>query len=530
MSTLKVQFPNEERPTTDVSMGVIVFGGLGITVAIFGAIYPFKGSFIRDLLMGRESVNLERVIFQGLTLWMWALSLVNIVLKFIKLRTEQKVMREDLIPEGTVITDIGDLVNIHAKLLQHPQIGKRVGITRVARVLSMWINTEDFERTAQYAKQENEMDIYASDSSYRANRLFIWAMPLLGFVGTVYGVSYGIGGFAEFLRGNVTSEEIKYQVGLITEGLAVAFYCTLLGLMTAGIAAFPSLAAERKEEETLGIIDEYVEARLVSRMPSNRPDTFPKDDIKAMRRGIENIKIDVHFPMDELTRAIDEGFRRLPDPDRYERVFTAAIAKASDLVMQKYDEFARAYEHRIGDLGTALAGKFEGVAEAFRAGTAGIAQELNAHVRQITAAGDTQAQRFEAVHEKYLAALAGIHSQEMQRWDTMSADFRRLAAETNEQFRLAGAHLNEAAEHYTQRLHESAQGLATQLGRVSEVAARVDQMLNSTRAMDAALSKIGSAEEFGRLLDSLSTHLAASDELAKRLAKPRKIVFEETTA
>ena len=29
------------------------------------------------------------------------------------------------------------------------------------------------------------------------NRLFIWAMPLVGFVGTVYGVSYGIGGFAE---------------------------------------------------------------------------------------------------------------------------------------------------------------------------------------------------------------------------------------------------------------------------------------------------------------------------------------------
>lgn len=48
-----------------------------------------------------------------------------------------------------------------------------------------------------------------------------------GFAMTVWGVSKGIGGFADFLKGEVTSDMIKVQMGHITEGLAQAFYWTL---------------------------------------------------------------------------------------------------------------------------------------------------------------------------------------------------------------------------------------------------------------------------------------------------------------
>jgi hypothetical protein len=61
-------------------------------------------------------------------------------------------------------------------------------------------------------------------------------------------------------------------------------FCTLLGLVTAGIAAFPGLAAERKEEGVLEEIDQFVEDRLVSRMPSIRKTEFPVEHIIAMRQ------------------------------------------------------------------------------------------------------------------------------------------------------------------------------------------------------------------------------------------------------
>ena len=561
MSELKVQFPPEERPSTSVNVWLNTLIATVITIGMLAAVYqlPTK-SFTRELLLGQRkahkegltkeqeaellkhppketwvdklNMNAERTIFQGLTLFMWAMSGVCIGLKFVRINKEFRLLKGEILPQGLNLRDIPSLIEVHSKVMAYKEMGSSIALTRAGRILAMWINTEDFERTAQYAKQENEMDIFVSDSSYRANRLYIWAMPLLGFVGTVYGVSYGIGGFADFLRGQVTSDEIKYQVGLITEGLAVAFYCTLLGLMTAGLAAFPSLAAEKKEEEMLGEIDEMIEDRLVSRMPSVRKTEFPQEDIRAMREGIDRFdvrinsddlvaaisKIKIEFPMDEfrdalknikldlpmekfvsgikegmqdlrvnvimpmedLSRAIDQGFRRLPDPDNYVTVFSRAIAQASDLVTEKHRQFAAAYEHRIGELSTGFAGKMDDVAVSIRSGTA-----------DVTA--------------------------------TMQQQAITLAAE----FQTAMARVNDTAEQYSKRVDSASQTLAAQVARVNEVATQIDRMLQASKSMETALVKVSSAEEFGQTLSAIREHLTVNDAFVRRMTRPRRVELIE---
>jgi biopolymer transport protein ExbB/TolQ len=620
MSELKVDFPPEERPTTSVNVWVNTLMAVFLTLGILVAVYQMDNkAFTRELLLGQKklhkegqkqgevvveketwvsklNMNVERTIFQGLTLFMWTMSGVCVGLKFVRLRKEFKLVRSDLIPSGLMMKSMAPLIDLHAQLMANKYMGKTLVMTRLGRILSMWINTEDFERTAQYAKQENEMDIFIADSSYRANRLYIWAMPLLGFVGTVYGVSYGIGGFADFLRGQVTSEEIKYQVGLITEGLAVAFYCTLLGLMTAGLAAFPSLAAEKREEELLNELDALVEDRLVSRMPSVRKTEFPKEDIQAMREGIERMKIDlssedlvtaikgikIDFPMDEftaalqnikfnlpmdeltevlrnmkfnlpmeefvtgikeglqdlrvnvimpmedLTRAIDMGFRRLPDPDKYVTVFSRAIADASGLVSQKYEEFARSYEHRIGQLSEHLASKLDVVASGFHQGTQQLASELGGHAREITEMGKSQATQWAEAHEAYLEALARRTSEDVHKWQTTAEQFRVLAGDMAGQLKEAVVQMHTSAAGYATQIRASNEALAEQVSRIVEVGAGIDRMLDATRAAEQALHGVGSIAEFGKLLSTLSEHLSASDELAKKLAKPKRIVLQES--
>ncbi|NIL97088.1 MAG: hypothetical protein GTO53_00580, partial [Planctomycetales bacterium] len=51
--------------------------------------------------------------------------------------------------------------------------------------------------------------------------------------------------------GAVTPVQIKVQVAEITTGLGVAFYTTMVGLISATICAFPSLAVEKCEEQLL---------------------------------------------------------------------------------------------------------------------------------------------------------------------------------------------------------------------------------------------------------------------------------------
>lgn len=593
-SHLKVEFPPEERATTAVNIWIVLLGATILTAISAVALYfsaKMGKLFIRELFMGfgwdkiqegpdkgmeklTYSCNMERMIFQFLTLWMFFLSVMNIVLKFGKLKAEKKVLAGDWIPQDLNMRDIPSLIRIHERLMALPDLHHRLSLMRMTRLLSMWINTEDLSRVQAYAKQETEMDIYVSDSSYKANRLYIWAMPLLGFVGTVYGVSAGIGGFADFLKGEVTSEMIKHQVGLITEGLAVAFYCTLLGLVTAGVAAFPALGAEKVEEEILSGTDEYVEDRLLSRMPSSSEQLLPGEDITAMRKGIERMsgeksmdaivnairEIKIDFPMEELSRAIEDGFRRMPDPDRYEEVFTRAIGSAHDLIKVKYEEFAKSYEVRLGDLGSAFASRLGGVAERFESGTARVAEQLAGQAGTINAAGERQVQAIStahqnlvqafqsasalnmeaiqaagarnidainAAHQNYAAAIGSLGAQETAKWQAMASEFRELSARLSQQFQQATAQLSQTAEQYGRRVEESSQALAAQMGRVVEIGDRIDKLLNASRAMETAFVNLGAGREFGETLTNLRSHLSASDELMKRLAKPRTIVLQE---
>ena len=554
MSQLKVEFPPEERATTAVNIWWVLLGATIMTGILYIGIYEscrFGKLFLRELFMGfgwdsklnkpTFEVNMERVIFQFLTFWMFALSVMNIVLKFSKLRAETKALHGDWIPQDLNMRDIPGLIKIHEKLMSTPQLHKRASLMRMARILSMWINTEDLTRTQTYAKQETEMDIYTSDSSYKANRLYIWAMPLLGFVGTVYGVSAGIGGFADFLKGQVTSDMIKEQVGLITEGLAVAFYCTLLGLLTAGVAAFPALGAEKKEEEVLAGIDEYVEDRLLSRMPSSQESLLPGDDISAMRRGIERMsgeksmdaivnairEIKIDFPMDQLSKAIEDGFKRLPNPERYEEVFTKAIGSAHDLIRVKYEEFAKSYESRVGELGGMFASKLAGVAEKFESSTSRVAEQLVGHAQAVNTLGSQQLQAINTAHQGYMTAVSSMNAQESAKWQTMATEFRQLSAQLSQQFQQATTQLAQSAAQYGARVEESSQALASQMARVVDIGNRIDQLLNASRAMETAFVNLGSSREFGETLGSLRSHLSASDEMMKRLTKPRTIILRE---
>lgn len=523
-----VPFPTGARPSTSVNMGIVVLLSMGLTALIFALLYPLKGTFIRDLFMGRNEADPARYIFQSLTTFMWGLSTMSVVLKMRKVRAEFRALEACPLPDDLDMTDTPRLVEVYQQLQKLPDLSKRIVHTRVARTMAMWINTGDFERTYQCSREDSELDIYLADASFRANRLFIWAMPLLGFLGTVYGVSYGIGGFAEFLRGEVTAQDIKFQVGLITQGLAVAFYTTLLGLWTAGAAAFPSMSAERREEELLGEIDSLIQERLVSLMPSARKAEFPTEHIAAMREGISTLADSLSQPLKDMVNRIEEGFRRLPSPGRYEEIFAAAIARAADLINDKYSEFMIRYEIRIGELGDQLAGKMQAVAENFRTGSDQVAKELAGQSRSIVDAGARQVEQQAAAHREYLAELGQASEREAARWKEAAADLQRQVGDAGAQLGQAVQALREASSLAARGADEAARGLTTQMTRLVDVGSRIEQLLQATRAVEVALGDLAASQDFRTAMVTLHEHLRDTDAMIKRLSRPRQIVLQES--
>ncbi|HTS16288.1 MAG TPA: hypothetical protein VMP11_01820 [Verrucomicrobiae bacterium] len=564
MATQHVEFPTHERPHTEINSGLMLGIAAAFTFIWFAMLYatPIEHNFVRDLFLGSEAKDgvivraylPERLIFQGTITFVWALSISTVILKIMRNAKEREALDETLLPKGLDFSNRESLISVYERVKSRPHLVESVGLTRVARILAMWINSGDFERTAEYAREQADLDAAASDASYRRNRLFIWAMPLLGFVGTVFGVAAGISGFAAFLRqANVSPEQIKEQVGIITTGLAVAFYCTLLGLLTAGLSAFPSLAAERREEETLSEIDEFVEDRLLSQMPSEGREEskrFPVEDmVAAIRQGMEGLQTQSKFPVEELAQAIDAGFRRLPNPDRYEEVFTRAISKAGDIINQKYDEFAQNYERRVGELGSQLGGKLEGVANNFNNGTHRILSELtktqehNLEVyskneqklaerfdeltEQLTSMAKEQAEQFSEAHENYVEAIQELDKKEIARFEKMVQEFSQLSGRLADSFKQSVSAMESASTRYSERIQESVESLNEQLQKVAQLGAEIEKVLRTTQAMETTLRQVGSSDEFRQTLANLRNHLSTSDELLKQLSRPRKVVFQE---
>lgn len=92
----------------------------------------------------------------------------------------------------------------------------------------------------------------ASDRLYQSFatiRTITWAIPILGFLGTVIGITMAIA--------NVTPEQLDSSLGEVTGGLAVAFDTTALALGMSIVLVFASFLAERSEQQVLSDVEQF---------------------------------------------------------------------------------------------------------------------------------------------------------------------------------------------------------------------------------------------------------------------------------
>ncbi|GAA5506556.1 MotA/TolQ/ExbB proton channel family protein [Novipirellula caenicola] len=105
-------------------------------------------------------------------------------------------------------------------------------------------------------------DADAAYDSFGLVRIIVWAIPMLGFLGTVIGITQTLGGL-DFSDGTAAVDRLK-------SGLYVAFDTTALGLVLSVVSIFLQFPIERSEQRLLSAIDARV-GHLVS-------DSLPSDD------------------------------------------------------------------------------------------------------------------------------------------------------------------------------------------------------------------------------------------------------------
>ena len=118
-------------------------------------------------------------------------------------------------------------------------------------------SADDLDDELRYLSDLDASRLYAS---YALFRVIVWAIPILGFLGTVIGITMMLGGAAKMANGGDQASMLE-----IFQGLALKFDTTALALTFSILLMFVHFTVERSETALLERVDDRARAELGGR-------------------------------------------------------------------------------------------------------------------------------------------------------------------------------------------------------------------------------------------------------------------------
>ena len=439
------------RPTTDANVWIQVIGSTICTILLCYGVH-FANQMKPDIAMLKYVNGL--INQRGPIQWLELLSFFVIVFFIFQ---KNKILKRQIahIAEDTAqirgvnMESEEEIQDLRKRIKESKGDKTSILLSRLERALGLWVSTKDLGRVGGWISAEATRDNAMSDMTFTLARLMMWVIPILGFIGTVQGLGAAVGGFADFLSGSAELSAIKGAIAQVTISLGVAFDTTFLALMLVTFVQFPLTSLMRREGTFMAEVDIYLDERFVRRLPSAEQQPVV----------IEN-----------LEESIEAAFRRyIPDPDRYEEVFTVSIEKAGDELKKQFDELTQRY----------------------------------VDVRREATDDEVKA---------LAAAMEHAHARATEMADRYASSAREIQATLGESLQKAAG---------------AAGIVEQQIATIVELGAKIQELLKVEQALERAMAGIAGAEEFQKSFAQLREHLSTTDDFCRRLSKPRVITLHE---
>lgn len=221
---------NRIAGVTGVVVALVVSGGLTILAP--------KGNMVAALFDLRTPNCLAPLLILVMATW----SVCWSWLRFIRIRALEQASSPKLVT--VTVQCLKDLKGKPAPLetllnyLPKEKDDQNVSpiLTRVRALTRQWSvepGAAPADVILQHYLYQDEEDV---TKAYTHMRTFVWAMPVLGLIGTVLGIARAVGGFSTFLHGAGDIEQVKTHLVGVTTGLSFAFMITMLGLVGSLVA------------------------------------------------------------------------------------------------------------------------------------------------------------------------------------------------------------------------------------------------------------------------------------------------------
>lgn len=157
---------------------------------------------------------------------------------------------------------------------------------RVKRAMELFRAKGTAQDVPNLLASQAELDGVAAESSYSIVKTCIWAVPILGFIGTVIGIGEAVRGLSETV-GAGAGESLEVILSKVTGGLGTAFETTLIALCVSIVLMLPTNWLEKIEDDLLIQVGDFCNRELLPRFDEEQTDDLAEDLRRTFAEVVE---------------------------------------------------------------------------------------------------------------------------------------------------------------------------------------------------------------------------------------------------
>lgn len=243
---------------------------LVLTGAWFGILILCRQWGGHDKLTGFERYFLNHWEISEFISLMFFWAIFILFIKQRKLAYQRKALDLNAVPQGAnFVLDRGSAIKVLERLYKLVDKTKHfILLNRIERALSNLRNIGNISDVSNILRTQAEYDEEHIASSYKLVAGFVWAIPVLGFIGTVLGLAEAIGKFGGALRttSGADTTQLTDKLANILPGLSTAFEVTFVALGATLIVQLYMTHLQHEEAEFLDECNDYCHEKVVTKL------------------------------------------------------------------------------------------------------------------------------------------------------------------------------------------------------------------------------------------------------------------------
>ncbi len=286
----------DQRPLTNINWGLALGLGMVLTALTYAIMYGlWLGLGFRQREVYAVAIFVDRGPVQHLIMLSFWTAIASLWLKHRLINRELWALKNlPLFPE--ILADVSSIeVEQADDILRHISVAlkdhrHRAIVHRVSQAFRRVLATQSTAEVIPILNSLSDVDRSLVEASYAGQRFLAYAMPALGFIGTVLGVGAGIQQFKLIIPQAQNFMVIRGPLVEVARNLGVAFDTTLLGLVTSVITLLLMAFLQKREDDLLSRIDDYCLHNVANRVKFVGSETKAIiDALRAVREEVSGL-------------------------------------------------------------------------------------------------------------------------------------------------------------------------------------------------------------------------------------------------